>query len=68
MGLGSNDYFMTSASCLNEGHGYGFASSVGHPRTDSVELLVYDGMRTYPEHRCCITGPTRQRQPYQENG
>jgi hypothetical protein len=26
-------------------HGYGFASSVGHTRSDSVGLLVYDGMR-----------------------
>jgi hypothetical protein len=26
------------------GHSYGFASSVGHPRSDSVGLQVYDSM------------------------
>jgi len=42
--------FVTSAPYLNRCHSYGFASSVGHPRTDSVGLLVYDGMRIYPGH------------------
>lgn len=32
MSLGSNSYFVTNAPCLNEGHGYGFASNVGHLR------------------------------------
>jgi hypothetical protein len=40
--LRSNDCFMTGAPCSNEGHDYGFASSVGHLRSDSVGLLVYD--------------------------
>jgi hypothetical protein len=66
MGLGSNGYFVIGAPCLNGGHGYGFASIVGHPRSDSVGLLVYDGMRTYQGHRCCITDPPGQRQPCQE--
>jgi hypothetical protein len=66
MGLGSNGYFVTGTSCLNKGHGYSFASSVGHPRSDSVGLLVYDGMRTYPGHWCCITSPSGQCQPCQE--
>jgi hypothetical protein len=57
MGLGSNICFVTGAPCLNGGHGYGFASSVSHPKLDSVGLLVYDNMRTYPGHWCCITGP-----------
>jgi hypothetical protein len=35
-GLGSNGYFVTGAPYLNGG-------SVGHPRSDSVELLVMDG-------------------------
>jgi hypothetical protein len=60
MGLESNGYFVTSASCLNGVHGYDFASSVGHSRSDSAGLLVYDGTRTYPGHRCCITGTLRQ--------
>jgi hypothetical protein len=47
MGLGFNGHFMTGAQCLNGGHGYDFASSVGHLRLDSVGLLVYDGMHTY---------------------
>jgi hypothetical protein len=37
--------FVTSAPYLNEGHSYGFASNVGHTRSDSVGLLVFDGMR-----------------------
>jgi hypothetical protein len=36
-----------------------------HPRSNSVRLLVYDDMRTYPEHWCCITDPLRHRQPCQ---
>jgi hypothetical protein len=39
MGFGSNGYFVIGVLCLNLGHGYNFASSVGHPRSDSVELL-----------------------------
>jgi hypothetical protein len=46
MGLGSNGCFVTITLCLNEGHIYGFASSVGPPRSDSIRLLVYEGMRT----------------------
>jgi hypothetical protein len=66
MGLGSNDCFGTGTPCLNEGHGYGFVSRVGYLKSNLEGLLVYDGMSTYPEHRCCITGPSRQRQPYWE--
>ncbi len=66
MGIGSNNCFVTGTPCLIVGHNYGFASSVGHPRSDSVGLLVYDGMRTYPGHRSCIIGSSRQRQPCQE--
>jgi hypothetical protein len=66
MGLGSNSCFVTAASCLNGGHGYGFASSVGHLRSDSVWLLVYDNMHTYLGHQCCIIGPLGQRQPCRE--
>jgi hypothetical protein len=47
MGLGSNGCFVTGTSCLNRGHGYDFGTSVGQPMSDSVKLLVYDGMRTY---------------------
>jgi len=64
IGLRSNGYFVTGTPCLNGGHNYGFASNVGHPRSDSVELLVYDGKRTYPEHQCCITSLSGQCQPY----
>jgi hypothetical protein len=51
------------APFLNRGYSYGFASSVGHPRLDSVELLIYDGMRIYPRHWCYITGLSGQGQP-----
>jgi hypothetical protein len=44
MDIGSNGCFVIDAPCLNEGHDYEFTSSVGHPRLDSVRLLVYDGM------------------------
>jgi hypothetical protein len=63
MGLGSNGCFVTDAPCLNKGHGYDFASSVGPPRSDSVGLLVNDSMCTYPGHLCCITDPSRHVQP-----
>jgi hypothetical protein len=63
MGLGSNGCFVTNAPCLNGGHSYGFLNSVGHPRSDSVGLLVDDGMCTYSGHRCYITGPLGQLQP-----
>jgi hypothetical protein len=46
MSLISNDCFMIGASFMNGGHGYGFASSVGHLRSDSVRLLVYNVMHT----------------------
>jgi hypothetical protein len=46
MGLGSNDCFVTATLFKNRGHGYDFASSVSHPRSNSVELLVYDDMCT----------------------
>jgi len=28
-----------------DGSHYGFANSVGHPKSESVGLLVYDGMQ-----------------------
>jgi hypothetical protein len=37
------------APFTNRGQGYGFATSVCHPRSDSVGLLVYDAMRTISE-------------------
>lgn len=66
MGLGPNGCFVTGALRLNGsyGYGYGFASSVGHPRLDSAGLLVYDDMHTYLGHRCCIIDPLRQPQLY----
>jgi hypothetical protein len=36
MSLGSNGCFVTGTPYLNRGHSYGFASSVGHLRLDSV--------------------------------
>jgi hypothetical protein len=66
MGLGSNNCFVTGTPYLNGGYDYGFTSSVGHPRSDSVGLLVYDSMHTYQGHQCCITGPSRQYQPCKE--
>jgi hypothetical protein len=62
MGLGSNGCFVTGAPYLNGGHGYGFSSSVGHLGSDSVSFLIYDSMRTYSRHQCCIIGPSRNRQ------
>jgi hypothetical protein len=55
--------FCDNAPCLNGGHDYGFANSVGHLRLNSIELLVYEGMRRYPRHWYCITGPSGQCQP-----
>lgn len=49
LGIGSNGCYVTDAPCWNRGHSYKFASSVGHPRSDSVGLLVYDGMSTISE-------------------
>jgi hypothetical protein len=49
---------VTSALYLNRGHGYSFVCSVGNSRSNSAGLLVYDGMRTYPGHQCCIIGPS----------
>jgi len=63
MGLGSNDCFLTGIPCLNESHSYGFASRLGHLKSDLVGLLVYDGMSTYPGLQCCITSPSRQCKP-----
>jgi hypothetical protein len=63
MGFESNGCFVTNAPCLNRGNSYSFASSIGHPMSNSVGLLVYDDMRTYPGHLCCITCPSGQRQP-----
>jgi hypothetical protein len=44
MGLEFNSCFVIGASYPSESHGYEFASSMGHPRLDSVGLLVCDGM------------------------
>jgi hypothetical protein len=47
MGLGSNDSFVTDAPWLNLGHDFGLdSSSVGHPRSNSIGLVVYEGMST----------------------
>ena len=47
------------------GHHYSFACNVGHLRSrlNSVKLLVYDGMRQYPEYQYCITDLIGQYQP-----
>jgi hypothetical protein len=54
MGLDTMVAFVTGTPFMNGGYdygyGYGFANNVGHPRLDSVELLVYDGVRTYLGH------------------
>jgi hypothetical protein len=63
LGLGSNDCFVIGALRLNGSYGYGFASSVGHPRLDSAELLVNDYMYTYLGHWCYVIGPLGQSQP-----
>ena len=40
-------------------------SGVGHPRSDSVVLLVlYTVVVQYLGHRYCATGPSGQRQSY----
>lgn len=46
-GFGSNNCFVNNAPCLNGSDNYGFTSSIGHPMSNSVELLVYDDMRIY---------------------
>jgi hypothetical protein len=47
MGLAYDGCFVTSTPYLNRDHSYEFASSVGHPMSDLVGLLVYDGMHVY---------------------
>jgi hypothetical protein len=44
--LGSSGYFVTGTPFMNMGHDYSFSSSVSYPRSDSVRLVVYDGMCT----------------------
>jgi len=66
MGFGSNGCFVTGAPCLNWGHGYNFASSLGYPRLDLIGPLVYDGMHTISGapvlyYRSIRTGPTLSR-------
>jgi hypothetical protein len=46
MSIGSNSCFVTGALCLNGGNSYDFANSVGHPMSNSVRLLIYNGIRT----------------------
>jgi hypothetical protein len=41
-------------------------SDVGHPGSDPIRLLVMDGIRQHMRHRCCITSPSGQCQPYRE--
>jgi hypothetical protein len=41
MSFGSNNCFVIGALFTNGGHGYDFTSSVGHPKSNSVGLLVY---------------------------
>jgi hypothetical protein len=44
----------------------GTTSIVGHLRSDLIGLLVGNGIRASPRHRCCITGPIGQRKSYRE--
>jgi hypothetical protein len=65
-GFGSNGCFVTDTLCLNGDHGNGFANSVGHRRSNSVGLLVYDTMCTIFEtpilyYRSLRTTPTLPR-------
>jgi hypothetical protein len=41
------------------GYYYGFVSSIGYLRLDSVGLLVYDGMEQYLGHQYYTMGPSR---------
>jgi hypothetical protein len=49
IGLAYNGCFVTGAPYLNRGHNYEFANSVGHPRSNSIGLLIYDGICTIYE-------------------
>jgi hypothetical protein len=42
LALDSMVVFMIGTPCLNNGRDYGYFSSMGQPRLDSVGLLVYD--------------------------
>jgi hypothetical protein len=57
--FGFGFYCCFSDGCTMYGwsHGYAFASSMGHLRSDSIGLLVYDGMRKHQGHQCCIRVP-----------
>jgi hypothetical protein len=57
---------VTCAPFFGWGHQDGFASSVGHSMSDSVVMLIYDGMQQYSGHRCCTAGHLRHHQPYRE--
>jgi hypothetical protein len=52
--LESNDYLWL-AHHVQMG---GFASKVGHPRSDLVKLLIYNGIRQYLRQQYCTTGLT----------
>lgn len=47
-------------------HHDNFARSVSHSKSDSIGLIIYKGMWQYLWHRYCNTGPSKQRQLYQE--
>jgi hypothetical protein len=48
-------------------HSYSFASSVGHPRSVSVGMLLFDVMRTYPGTDVVLQVPRDNVNPI-ENG
>jgi hypothetical protein len=56
MGLGSNDCFCDRHTIHEWGHGYSFASRVGDPKSNSIGLLEYDGMRTISETTTTLLG------------
>ena len=63
-GLGSSGFCDQCSHCQMIGHYRTYITiSVGHPRLESVKLLVVDGSIQWLGHQYCIIGLLGQRQP-----
>lgn len=60
-------YRRPTQPCIGSTHNDIMTSNVGHLGSESVRLLVGNNMHASMGHHCCITSPTRQREPYRES-
>jgi hypothetical protein len=58
--------FVIDTQFTNGGHGYDFDSSVGHPKLNSIELLVYDDMCTISKALVLYYRPSGSLQLYKK--